>query len=195
MRTVKTLIRLGGCPGWSESSLGAYATCWFCHVAAQIFKAIIKGTYASVVILLLPSALNKILYILDQCCFTTDDIWPPVVVDQLLQSGLMSWKLTFVWLKGLCIFHEKLFLIKLNRHTQTQRFIKFLFPYLIDVLLECHLVIIFSLFFGKTINHTIWAATWQNQQSECAPSEDSDQPGHLPSLISLRCPHEESLSP
>ena len=28
-----------------------------------------------------------------------------------------------------------------------------------------------------------WAATWQNQQSECAPSEDSDQPGHPPSLI------------
>ena len=26
-------------------------------------------------------------------------------------------------------------------------------------------------------------ATWQNQQNECAPSEDSDQPGHLPSLI------------
>ena len=30
---------------------------------------------------------------------------------------------------------------------------------------------------------TIWVATWQNQQNECAPSEDSDQPGHLPSLI------------
>ena len=29
----------------------------------------------------------------------------------------------------------------------------------------------------------IWAATWQNQQNECAPSEDSDQPGHSPSLI------------
>ena len=28
-----------------------------------------------------------------------------------------------------------------------------------------------------------WSATWQNQQSECAPSEDSDQPGHLPCLI------------
>ena len=27
----------------------------------------------------------------------------------------------------------------------------------------------------------------------CAPSEDSDQPGHPPSLISLRCPHEETL--
>ena len=25
--------------------------------------------------------------------------------------------------------------------------------------------------------------TWQNQQSDCAPSEDSDQPGHPPSLI------------
>ena len=28
-----------------------------------------------------------------------------------------------------------------------------------------------------------WAMTWQNQQNECVPSEDSDQPGHLPSLI------------
>ena len=28
-----------------------------------------------------------------------------------------------------------------------------------------------------------------------APSEDSDQPGHLPSLLSLRCPHEKSLGP
>ena len=31
--------------------------------------------------------------------------------------------------------------------------------------------------------HYNWAATWQNQQSECASSEDSDQPGHPPSLI------------
>ena len=29
---------------------------------------------------------------------------------------------------------------------------------------------------------------------ECTPSKDSDQPGHPPSLISLRCPHEESLA-
>ena len=35
-RTAKTLIRLGGCPGWSESSLGAHSFCWFCHVAAQM---------------------------------------------------------------------------------------------------------------------------------------------------------------
>ena len=29
----------------------------------------------------------------------------------------------------------------------------------------------------------IWAASWQNQQCHYAPSEDSDQPGHPPSLI------------
>ena len=28
-----------------------------------------------------------------------------------------------------------------------------------------------------------WAASWQNQQNDCVPSEDSDQPGHPPSLI------------
>ena len=27
----------------------------------------------------------------------------------------------------------------------------------------------------------------------CGPSEDSDQPGHPPSLISFRCPHEENF--
>ena len=40
-----------------------------------------------------------------------------------------------------------------------------------------------------------WADSRQNQQNECAPSEDSDQPGQLPNLISLRCPHEESFGP
>ena len=39
MRTAKTLIRLGGCPGWSESSLGAQSFCWFCHEAAHIFSS------------------------------------------------------------------------------------------------------------------------------------------------------------
>ena len=33
MRTAKTLIRLGGCPGSSESSLGAESLCWFCHLS------------------------------------------------------------------------------------------------------------------------------------------------------------------
>ena len=36
MWTAKTLIRLGGFPGWSESSLGAQSLCWFCHAAVLI---------------------------------------------------------------------------------------------------------------------------------------------------------------
>ena len=35
IRTAKTLIRLVGCPGWSEFSLDAQSLCWFCHVAAH----------------------------------------------------------------------------------------------------------------------------------------------------------------
>ena len=34
-RTAKTLIKLGACPGWPESSLGAQPLCWFCHVAVH----------------------------------------------------------------------------------------------------------------------------------------------------------------
>ena len=30
MRTAKALIRLGKCPGWSESLLGTQSFCWFC---------------------------------------------------------------------------------------------------------------------------------------------------------------------
>ena len=37
---------------------------------------------------------------------------------------------------------------------------------------------------GKAgIYFIIWAASWQNQLSDCAPSEDSDQPRNPPSLI------------
>ena len=37
MRTANTLIGLGGCPGWSESSLCAQSFCWFCHETAHMF--------------------------------------------------------------------------------------------------------------------------------------------------------------
>ena len=38
-------------------------------------------------------------------------------------------------------------------------------------------------------NKSLWAASWQNQQNDCAPSKDSDQPGHPPSLISVFAVH------
>ena len=37
----------------------------------------------------------------------------------------------------------------------------------------------------------IWAASWQNQQNDCAPSEDSDQPGHPPSLTRVFSVHRK----
>ena len=58
-----------------------------------------------------------------------------------------------------------------------------------------------SVWFGSTLSLTIcpglsvwkliciWATSWQNQQNDCAPSEDSDQPGHLPSLIRVFTVH------
>ena len=53
MRTAKTLIRLGRCPGWSEVSLGAQPFCWFCHVAVQslwwfIFLDISKNGFSMI---------------------------------------------------------------------------------------------------------------------------------------------------
>ena len=44
-QTAKTLIRLGGCPGWSESSLGAQPFCWFCHVAAHMSIATVPKQF------------------------------------------------------------------------------------------------------------------------------------------------------
>ena len=41
-------------------------------------------------------------------------------------------------------------------------------------------VCIFRIF---TVHKNKWAATQRNQQSDCVPSENTDQPGHLPSLI------------
>ena len=40
MRTAKTLIRLGGCPGWSGSSLGAHSFCWFVMSRLILFRTI-----------------------------------------------------------------------------------------------------------------------------------------------------------
>ena len=40
-------------------------------------------------------------------------------------------------------------------------------------------------FVANNTGKYIWVALWQNQQNQCAPSEDSDQPGHPPSLIRI----------
>ena len=45
MRTAKTLIRVGGCPGWYESLLGAQSFCWFCHEAAQMHSCCMLNAF------------------------------------------------------------------------------------------------------------------------------------------------------
>ena len=96
----RRLISLGGCPGWSESSLGAQSFCCFCHEVAHIINV---------------------------CLWFSDSFFTKCIGYN-----------TNYW---------------------------------------CNYI-------GKSDGHQYkWAATWQNQQSECAPSKDSDQPGHLPSLI------------
>ena len=40
-----------------------------------------------------------------------------------------------------------------------------------------------NIMWPEQYSNSYWAASWQNQQNDCAPSEDTDQPGHLPSLI------------
>ena len=49
-------------------------------------------------------------------------------------------------------------------------------------------VILYSLYVIHSMS--IWAASWQIQKNDCAPSENSDQPGHPPNLIrALRYAH------
>ena len=35
LSALRRLIKLGGCPGWSESFLGTQSFCWFCHEVAH----------------------------------------------------------------------------------------------------------------------------------------------------------------
>ena len=48
----RKLIRLGGCPGWSESSLGAQSLCWFCHGVAHFMDKLsfLQRVYLGVVV-------------------------------------------------------------------------------------------------------------------------------------------------
>ena len=50
-------------------------------------------------------------------------------------------------------------------------------------------------FYRSSSKRQYLSRAWQNHQHDCAPSEYSDQTGHPPSLIRVRCPHEESLGP
>ena len=50
-----------------------------------------------------------------------------------------------------------------------------------------------NLYSNAIYAHHHYMSRLMTKRSECAPSEDSDQPRHPPSLIRVRCPYEESL--
>ena len=45
----RRLIRLGGCLGWSEVSLGAHSFCWFCDVVIHLFSVLCSILITSLV--------------------------------------------------------------------------------------------------------------------------------------------------
>ena len=49
LSTQRRLIRLGRCPGWSDSSLGTHLFCWFCHVVAHMFLWRTKQNYLLII--------------------------------------------------------------------------------------------------------------------------------------------------
>ena len=84
MRTAKTLIWLGGCPGWFDYSLGAHWFGSFCHAAAHI---IMMSYYESACISLLF----------------------PNVVSATDRSMSVVRMFCFVWVSGLAVFRVLIF--------------------------------------------------------------------------------------
>ena len=116
-RTSKTLIRLGRCPGWSESSLGAYPLCWFCYEAAQMsLKVICHSTLFQKVNLNLNSVFD---YIQCTCKLTFGLVmfWPCLHIypDVFLMSLLVDWCLHDVkTLNRILLLHCISWICKLN---------------------------------------------------------------------------------
>ena len=77
---LKTLIRLGGCPGWSEPSLGTHSFFWFCHVAAH-FCIFLRWAFS----LLSYGFVTKFL------CFVLSSIVITLLIEVKEGGWLLSW--------------------------------------------------------------------------------------------------------
>ena len=109
MRAGKTLIRLGGCPGWSKSSLGAQPLCWFCHEAAHVCLLLILSSLpfipvwtASETVVRCKSYSAEALYL------GPDDISPRSFDEKILSRDMTKptnsvcaqWRLRSAWASG-----------------------------------------------------------------------------------------------
>ena len=157
MRTAKTLIRLGRCPGWSKPSLGAESLCWFCHVAAQIMiKACddLEMGQQNPLELLHGFPLKQLKY-----------VWIQIKMVELRLKMTLKFHYPF------CpdIVHGKCFQPKQNLVVKRSLTSALVLCYKIGVVLQS--------------NCKSELSNDKTNKMACGPSEDFDQPGHPPSLI------------
>ena len=210
MRTAKTLIRLGGCPGWSESLLGAHAimlvlsrggscVCIYHLVFGINIKmsnfVSCKQNFAEFVQMdpvhlyepghkktcLMSYANNKgadqpahprslISAFVVRCLDSVMSLVSVTKISSLMLASVAeqaSLSLTWSETPEDTFSHDEAHIVLPLVYWQIVHLMPSVLP-LTTTSLE---------------TQNIWAAIWQNQPSDCAPSEDSDQPGHPPSLI------------
>ena len=171
-RTVKTLIWLGTCPGWSESSLGTPSLCWFCHVAAHLFSENLPFW----------SCWHHWHYDKKKTENKNFGSW-------IILRSILWWQIRHL----LCTFCQRLN-TQIFDHSRQQTVVVLNISMLkFVILVSCTagkintiILLDYLCYILHLLNLTsIWAATWQNQQSDSAPSKDSDQTGRIWSESSL----------
>ena len=91
----KTLIRLGGCPGWSESLLGAQSFCWFCHVVAQMSFKVWNPIKTR--------SCRQNLGLKSH----SDGLYPSCTLNQRTNASvLLTWKLRICWIRTRLEIHD-----------------------------------------------------------------------------------------
>ena len=179
LSTQRRLIRLGGCPGWSESSLGAQPLGWFCHVVVQM-RSIIESQK-------LP--LNYRMKYYSDHEFISKRHQIPLCVPFLSEKD----KNNFI----IKAFQSS---IKQTYRLTRDGNLSCILPISL-VQLKTHIFFFFifiPLYFILKV--TIWHRSYESEHDKTysisrAPSKHSAQPRQPHCLISLRCKHEEALGP
>ena len=195
MWTAETLIRLGGCPGWSESSLGAHSLCWSCHVTAHFCPVVLQyDLWIKKLYKLCNSVLAK--------CFNVIEFYFKHAKTLAISAGH---KKILNLLMCILMMHKRIWIlfwvmVKISHTTITAE--------LKDFPTESQVVKQYNISWQSEMStkftcalmtvhwNTKWAVSWQNQQSGmCAQRRLRSAWASAQSDQSLPCPHEESLGP
>ena len=129
MQTAKTLIRLGGCPGWS-----AQQHCWFCHEAAHITSENVIRYYGTPCINLMQSDKVHFFFFIGLVPPVIRSIWLNLQVSYISNNTIYGvgtkcgyhWQVTrkcIVWFSNICLqwshanFHTDQVKNKWHRHS------------------------------------------------------------------------------